>query len=82
VDLDAVRGLRLRPARRARDLARFTLNAEEENVSPALYALFLDSYAQRAALPRDLLEGQIRPCLLKLRARHQMRSGPDGGALL
>ena len=81
VDLDAVRHSADR-SRRARDLARFTLNAEEMNVPAALYEHFLLSYGNASGESRATLEKLTLRALHGLRRRHLKRYGPRGHRLL
>ena len=81
VDLDAVRRSADR-SRRARDLARFTLNAEEMNVPASLYDHFLESYQLATGENRAKLEKMTLRALHGLRRRHLKRYGPRGHRLL
>ena len=82
VDLDAVVTARAGSAQQARDLARFTLNAEEQELQPALYEKFLQEYLQLTTVSRqDLMRAMLAP-LQKLRQRHQDRYGARGQRLL
>lgn len=77
VDLDAVRrpGRTLRsvvlPERQLRDLARFTIDAEELGASAQQLELFLASYLAGASCSRDELVAALRPLLAPIRYRHQ-----------
>lgn len=80
VDLEAVRqvGEPLRAAsrihpRQARDLARFTVDAERLALAPALYQLFLGSYLSRSGLSREQVTRQVLPLAEKIRARHRRK---------
>ncbi len=79
VDLDAVRRARRGAARSTRDLARFTLDAEELALPPALYRGFIGSYAMAAQRQPEQLSRSILPSLDRLRRRHLARYGPPGG---
>ena len=81
VDLDAVRRSADR-SRRARDLARFTLNAEELGVPGARYEHFLHSYQVASGESRATLEKATLRALKPLRRRHLKRYGPRGHRLL
>ena len=81
VDLDAVRRSPVR-SRRARDLARFTLNAEEMSVPASLYEHFLNSYRLASGESRAKLEKITLRALRVLRRRHLKRYGPRGHRLL
>lgn len=82
VDLDAAHTARVGSARQARDLARFTLNAEEQALQPALYEKFLQEYLQLMSLSRQDLMRVMLPPLQKLRLRHQLRYGNRGQRLV
>lgn len=82
VDLDAVLAARVGSARQARDLARFTLNAEEQTLQPARYEKFLQEYLQLMSLSRQDLMRAMLPPLQKLRLRHQLRYGNRGQPLV
>ena len=82
VDLDAAGKACSGTVKQARDLARFTLNAEELGISPALYELFLASYLQGAAGSRSEVIARMMPILHLLRARHQAKYGGRGQRLL
>lgn len=84
VDLD---GARRRPLfgaarRRARDIARFAVSAEEADVSTGLLDEFLDSYLRRSGEDRDQLLKRMQPHLTKLRNRHRERYGVEPQPLL
>jgi hypothetical protein len=82
VDLDAVVTARAGSAQQARDLARFTLNAEEQELQPALYEKFLQEYLQLTTVSRqDLMRAMLTP-LKKLRQRHQDKYGAGGQPLV
>ena len=81
VDLDAVRPARPGSRRQARDLARFTLNAEELAVAPEDYQVFLEAYFSSLGIPREQPLARMLPELDKLRARHRRRYGEFGRAL-
>ena len=77
VDLDAVRNLksaavaaRIPAARQVRDLARFTVDAEELGASREQYNLFLQSYCIAAKQAPDLLVPAIRAAADPIRLRH------------
>lgn len=77
VDLDAARATQTGSASQARDVARFTVSAEESQVAPALYAVFLDAYVQASAWQRERLTAQLRGQLKKIRRRHRASYGID-----
>ena len=83
VDLDAAARPRFFKARRrARDLARFTVNAEELGVEKECYQAFLEGYLAIVREPREELVKQIMRYLKIFRARHLARYGIRGHALL
>jgi len=75
VDLDASRPAQIRSDRQARDVARFTVNAEEMQLAPALYTQFLNSYADITGWEREELVAHLRPHLDRFRRRHRKRYG-------
>jgi len=76
LDLDATGRRRLRPrCERARDVARFTVNAEEVGVDAAGYEVFLDSYLRAGGGRRERLLADLQPALARLRGRHLARYG-------
>jgi tRNA A-37 threonylcarbamoyl transferase component Bud32 len=82
VDLEAVRkvgyaaaaALSLRP-RQWRDLARFTIDAEELGLGPEHYEIFLASYCVAAGLPRGALAAGIKAAAEPLRRLHAKKYG-------
>jgi tRNA A-37 threonylcarbamoyl transferase component Bud32 len=82
VDLDGVGKAPLGSAKQARDLARFTLNAEELDIGPELYELFLESYLQGVGASRHGLIARMTPILHLLRDRHLAKYGERGQHLL
>jgi tRNA A-37 threonylcarbamoyl transferase component Bud32 len=81
VDLDAVRRATPGSRHQARDLARFTLNAEELAVDSGNYRVFLEVYFSLLAIPREAIIAQMLPELHRLRDRHRGRYGERGRAL-
>lgn len=82
VDLEAVRSEIRGGRKQARDLARFTLNAEELGVKGDDYQRFVVAYSEVVGAPRDTVVERLLPDLLQLRARHRERYGERGAALL
>jgi len=82
VDLDAVRQAAAGDRRQARDLARFTLNAEELSLQPALYDLFLEGYLSAMGLSREVLMPPMLVELQRLRQRHLQHYGEPGQRLV
>jgi tRNA A-37 threonylcarbamoyl transferase component Bud32 len=82
VDLEAVKATngRLNPV--GRDLARFTLNAEDRELSQEHFEQFLSGYCDVSGIARsDLLAVMARP-LGKMRQRHRLQYGQRGRRLL
>jgi tRNA A-37 threonylcarbamoyl transferase component Bud32 len=81
VDLEAVRslrgngdasgGARSPHPRQQRDLARFTIDAEELGASPEFYERFLASYLHVSGCGREQLIAGVRPLLPPIRQRHR-----------
>ena len=82
VDLDAVCQAAAGDRRQARDLARFTLNAEELSLQPALYDLFLEGYLSAMGLSREVLMPPMLVELQRLRQRHLQHYGEPGQRLV
>jgi tRNA A-37 threonylcarbamoyl transferase component Bud32 len=82
VDLDAVRRVRGSGARGLRDLARFTLDAEELALPAVLYRSFIERYATAARRSPESLARAMGPALEKLRRRHLAKYGPRGHRLV
>lgn len=65
-----------------RDLARFTVSAEQVGVGSEPYEEFMAAYLDRTGgTRRDMREGMLRP-LLRLRKKHLAHSRPQGQPLL
>ncbi|RLA60825.1 MAG: hypothetical protein DRR04_04660 [Gammaproteobacteria bacterium] len=82
VDLDGVGKAPMGSAKQARDLARFTLNAEELGIGPELYELFLESYLRGIGGSRSMAIDRMMPALRMLRDRHRVKYGERGQHLL
>lgn len=82
VDLEAVNGGSLKGAGVTRDLARFTVNAEDMGLAAEHYRTFLESYSQLLGLQPDDLARRILPRLQLLRRRHLEKYGERGHPLL
>ncbi len=82
VDLDGAGKASIGSAKQARDLARFTLNAEELAIGPELYEHFLESYLQGVSVSRSVVIDQMMPVLRMLRDRHLAKYGERGQRLL
>ena len=81
VDLDAACKALYPGTKQARDLARFTLNAEELGVTTQLYEHFLGSYLRGFGGSRKEAIERMLPILRKLRGRHVARYGQCGQPL-
>ena len=81
VDLDAARRGRLGGRRQARDLARFTLDAEELAIDQETYQVFLEDYFTETGVSRDAMTALMLPILHRLRRRHQRQYGDRGRPL-
>lgn len=82
VDLDAAGRAGMGSLRQARDVARFTLDAEELGLSQTRFGYFLDSYLSGTGRGREEVIADALPALRKLRERHLTRYGRAGQALL
>ena len=82
VDLDGVSRASVNSGKQSRDLARFTLSAEELEIGAPLYDCFLESYLQGSEDSRRELVERMAPFLYTLRARHLGRYGPRGQRLI
>jgi len=82
VDLDGAGVAAIASAKQARDLARFTLNAEELAIGAELYELFLESYLQGVGESRQVVIVRMMPILRVLRERHVAKYGERGQRLL
>ena len=81
-DLEAVTGARPGSRAAARDLARFTLNAEDLSLPAAIYESFLTAYCDATRQTREKLVTAILVPLTTLRRRHLSRYGARGHTLL
>ena len=82
VDLEAVKQVSKKSPRIARDLARFTVNAEDMGLSGEHYESFLGRYAEEVGSSRELLVTQILGPLQQLRSRHLSKYGSRGHRLI
>ncbi|MEH6586808.1 MAG: lipopolysaccharide kinase InaA family protein [Halioglobus sp.] len=82
VDLEAVTRCAVGHRRQARDLARFTVNAEDLGVKAVDYQFFLDAYCAGTGFTAAQLTGLMRPDLDRLRERHRQKYGERGARLL
>ena len=81
-DLEAVKKSPPGGAGASRDLARFTLNAEDLGLPIELYRVFLDRYLAESGQPAAPTRAAVLPLLEALRARHLARYGERGHRLL
>lgn len=79
VDLESVS--RARDEARGRDLARFTVNAEDLGVAAGIFAGFIDAYCVGTQAKPDDVVALMRPELLRLRDRHRKKYGERGAQL-
>lgn len=82
VDLEGVKKIARGSPRQARDLARFTMNAEDMGVLPEHFEWFLDSYLVAGNYPRETTIRAILPFLQQLRKRHKLKYGQRGHQIL
>lgn len=82
VDLDGVSPCREGSPKQARDIARFTLNAEEMTLSREHFEHFLDTYVKATEWTRETLLTAVVPFLEKFRRRHRERYGVRGHRLV
>ena len=82
VDLEGVRQTNRGGKRQARDLARFTVNAEDLGVAPEVYELFLEHYLQGSNNSRAVIIRAMMPFLRQLRRRHEKKYGKRGHEIL
>lgn len=78
VDLEAVKETSRGGKRQARDLARFTVNAEDLGVAPQVYELFLERYLHGSNNSRAVIVRAMMPFLRQLRRRHEKKYGKRG----
>jgi len=82
VNLDLAGKSRFGASRRAVDLARFTADAEEREIDPELYGLFLDTYVRAIEIPREQLLEKMKSPLAKFRSSHEQQHGVMAEPLL
>lgn len=82
IDLEAVQSRSTFDAGCARDLARFTLNAEDMGLSQTNFDVFLASYAHEVEKTPEAISRSIVPWLEKLRQRHLKKYGRRGHSLI
>ena len=82
VDLEAVSRSRLEGPGCTRDLARFTVNAEDMGLAAGHYRTFLQRYTDELGLSADSVIQRIRPDVEALRRRHRDKYGERGHPLI
>jgi tRNA A-37 threonylcarbamoyl transferase component Bud32 len=82
VDLDTVSKASLGCSKQARDLARFTITAEELEIGPVLFDTFLESYRQVVGDSRHAIVERMAYHLYGLRAIHHGGSVRHGQRLI
>lgn len=82
VDLEAVAVVRPGSKKRFRDLARFTLNAEDMGASRYCYELFLNAYLETSGQVEEKIVAGTMPFLNAMRAHHIKKYGARGHALM
>jgi tRNA A-37 threonylcarbamoyl transferase component Bud32 len=82
IDLEGVRGSAPGARGSVRDLARFTLNAEDMGLEQGIYDDFLATYSGALQLATDALREAVLNTLRPLRERHLQRYGQRGHCLL
>jgi len=82
VDLEGVKKTAAGGKTQARDLARFTVNAEDMGVEPECFELFLERYLQGGNHSRETIIRAIMPFLRQLRQRHKLKYGERGQQIL
>ena len=82
LDLDNTRKSAHAVNEQTRDLARFTVNAEEMNIGSQMYEQFLDAYNRDGNEPLHELVERMMPFIYQFRATHLPRYGSHGQRLL
>ena len=82
LDLEGVRSIIPGSARHYKDIARFTLNAEDMAAPAENYELFLAAYANKRSLSSSEVVRNTMPYLKQLRSRHQGKYGSRGHVLM
>jgi tRNA A-37 threonylcarbamoyl transferase component Bud32 len=82
LDLEAVKSIIPGSGRHYKDIARFTLNAEDMGAQAENYELFLTTYANNRSLSSSEVARKTMPYLKKLRSRHQQKYGSRGHVLM
>ena len=82
VDLEAVNPCKPGSAAQWRDLARFTVNAEDMALPAADYEQFLALYCQHMGIGRETALAAMQGPLASLRQRHKSKYGERGARLV
>ncbi|MFT4825059.1 MAG: tRNA A-37 threonylcarbamoyl transferase component Bud32 [Halioglobus sp.] len=82
VDLEAVGELSPSGKRRYRDIARYTLNAEDMGATLESYQAFLQAYLVATGLEEPEVIKRTQPALNRLRAHHVKKYGERGHPLM
>jgi tRNA A-37 threonylcarbamoyl transferase component Bud32 len=82
LDLEGVRSIIPGSARLYKDIARFTLNAEDMAAPAENYELFLAAYANSRGVSRREVALNTMPYLKQLRSRHEKKYGSRGHVLM
>jgi len=82
VDLEAVGELSRNSKKRYRDIARFTLNAEDMAAPVEVYRRSMQAYFAATGLQEREVTKHTLPILNRLRARHLKKYGPRGHLLM
>ena len=82
IDLEAVSSCHKTGEECARDLARFTLNAEDMGLSRLLYNAFLGTYAEAMGILPGDVTSRMAARLSRLRQRHLEKYGQRGHQLV
>jgi tRNA A-37 threonylcarbamoyl transferase component Bud32 len=82
VDLDSARKSELRSSAQARDLARFTVNAEQLRIGSRVFEVFLEAYSQRLGDSRRAVVQRMLPVLLQYRKKYLARHDSSAQRLI
>ncbi len=81
VDLEGTDRAVVGGGKQARDLARFTVNAEDLGVTEPEFSPFMDTYCRLLETPQEVIVDRMMPDLKRYRARHRARYGERGAQL-
>lgn len=82
IDLDDARKSRAGSKHQAKDLARFTVNAEELSIGSDMFEEFLATYLDGVVDTRSTALKRMLPSLYRYRKKHLARYGPHGQRLV